>query len=254
MPPKPPSACDRTGPLQCRPKCRTARASQTPNVIDLPFVLDQREHVDKHGTGDATDDKCITGCIRSNQHTGRRPAGGRCAPKPRSFLPVAAPPACRPHHGHQRIHRHQTGNLVQSLGAHHVEAEPADTRIRRPAPGTECLRAGAPRANHPCGNGCSGPSNTHCEQRNPSAHRMNHHRAREIVELVAGQMLDPGLDAEMLVPGNSFKEWVNKPNDHGSCQQLWPEAGAFRNAAGDDGRDGCGKRQQEEELPVRSRS
>ena len=77
---------------------------------------------------------------------------------------------------------------------------------------------------------------------------MDHHAAGKVVELGAGQCLDPGLHAEMLVPGNALEEGVDQAHDHGRGDQLGPELGAFGNAARDDGGNGGGKGQQKEEL------
>jgi hypothetical protein len=85
-------------------------------------------------------------------------------------------------------------------------------------------------------------------QGDPAAHRMHHHAAGKVVELFAGQALDPGLHTKVLVPDDTFKERVNEANNNGRCNQLRPKACAFGNAAGDDGRNGGGKGQQEKEL------
>ena len=52
----------------------------------------------------------------------------------------------------------------------------------------------------------------------------------------------------MLVPGNAFKEGVNKADDDGGCDELGPKFGALGNTAGNNGGDGCGKCEQEKEL------
>ena len=52
----------------------------------------------------------------------------------------------------------------------------------------------------------------------------------------------------MLVPGNAFKEGIDKPYDDGGCNQLGPKLGAFGNAARNNGGDGRGKCEQEKEL------
>ena len=77
---------------------------------------------------------------------------------------------------------------------------------------------------------------------------MDHDRAGEVVELRAGQRLDPGLDAEALVPGDAFEQRIDQADDDGRGHQLRAEAGALGDAAGDDGRDGGGEGEQEEEL------
>jgi hypothetical protein len=68
------------------------------------------------------------------------------------------------------------------------------------------------------------------------------------VEFGAGQRLDPGLHAEMLVPGNALEEGVDQAHEHGRGDQLGPELGAFGNAARDDGGNGGGEGQQKKNL------
>jgi hypothetical protein len=51
------------------------------------------------------------------------------------------------------------------------------------------------------------------------------------MELVSGERLDPGLKTEMLVPGNAFKEGVNKSDDDGGCDELGPEFGSLGTTA-----------------------
>src|SRR5574343_1312731 len=83
---------------------------------------------------------------------------------------------------------------------------------------------------------------------NPAPHGMYHHRAGEIVKFFAKAGLEPGLDAEGLVPGDALEEGVNKADQDKGGDQLRMEASAFGNAAGDDGGDGGHKSEQEEEL------
>ena len=45
---------------------------------------------------------------------------------------------------------------------------------------------------------------------------MNDHRTGEVMELVTGEGLDPGLHTKMLVPDDAFKERINKSHDDGS--------------------------------------
>ena len=68
------------------------------------------------------------------------------------------------------------------------------------------------------------------------------------MKLFSGQRFDPGLHAEMLVPDNALEKGINQADDDSCCDQLRIKAGAFGNAAGNDGRDGCGKGEQKEEL------
>ena len=68
------------------------------------------------------------------------------------------------------------------------------------------------------------------------------------MEFGPGQVFDPGLHTEVLVPDDALKEGVDEPHHHGSGQQLGPELGPLGNAARDDGRNGGRKGEQEEEL------
>ena len=77
---------------------------------------------------------------------------------------------------------------------------------------------------------------------------MHHDRTGEVMKFFARQRLDPGLHAKMLVPGDALEEGVDKAHNGGGCQQLGPKLCTFGNAARHDGGNGCGKRQQEEEL------
>ena len=52
----------------------------------------------------------------------------------------------------------------------------------------------------------------------------------------------------MLVPGDAFKERINKPNDDGGCNELRPKLGALGNAARNNGGNGSCKCEQEKEL------
>ncbi len=60
--------------------------------------------------------------------------------------------------------------------------------------------------------------------------------------------LQPGLDAEVLVPGDTLEEWVHEADQHEGGDQLRVEPGPLGYAAGDDGRDGRSEGEQEEEL------
>jgi len=51
------------------------------------------------------------------------------------------------------------------------------------------------------------------------------------MELLAGDGLDPGLHSKVLVPGDALEEGVDEAHDHGGGNQLWPEFGAFGDAA-----------------------
>ncbi len=71
----------------------------------------------------------------------------------------------------------------------------------------------------------------HSRQRQPTAHRMHHHRAGKIMKLFAGQSLDPGLNAELLIPDNALKEGVDQPDDHCRGDELRVKTGTLCNAA-----------------------
>jgi hypothetical protein len=88
----------------------------------------------------------------------------------------------------------------------------------------------------------------HGRQRDPAAHGMDDDRAGEVVKLLAKSRLEPGLDAEGLVPGYAFKEGIDEADEHEGGDQLRVEFGSLGNAAGNDGRDRRRESQQEEEL------
>jgi hypothetical protein len=88
----------------------------------------------------------------------------------------------------------------------------------------------------------------HRDEREPAADRMDHHRSREVVELLAERALEPALDAELLVPGDAFEQRVHHRHDCNRGHQLRIEARALGDAARDDRRHRGGERQQEEEL------
>ena len=52
----------------------------------------------------------------------------------------------------------------------------------------------------------------------------------------------------MLVPGDAFKERIDKPNDDGGCNELRPKLGALGNAARNNGGNGSCKCKQEKEF------
>src|SRR5665647_3224269 len=76
---------------------------------------------------------------------------------------------------------------------------------------------------------------------------MHHHGAGEIMKFGAGERLDPGLHAKMVVPDNALKKWVDKADDDGCCNQLGIKARTFCDTTRDNGRNGRRKRQQKEE-------
>ena len=85
-------------------------------------------------------------------------------------------------------------------------------------------------------------------QGQPAANRVHHNGAGEIMELGTGQRLDPRLHAEILVPDDAFKKWIDESDDDGGGDQLRVKPRTFGNAARNDGRNRCCKGQQEKEL------
>ena len=77
---------------------------------------------------------------------------------------------------------------------------------------------------------------------------MHDDRAGEIMELFAIGGLQPGLNAEGLIPGDPFKERVDEGDDEKSRGQLRIEPGALGDTARNDGRDGGREGEQKEEL------
>ena len=92
------------------------------------------------------------------------------------------------------------------------------------------------------------PKKEHSRQCNPAAHGVNHDRAGKIVEFFAVGGLEPGLNAEGLIPGNTFKEGVYKANQQESRSQLRVKFGTFGNAARNNGGNSGREGQQEEKL------
>jgi hypothetical protein len=92
------------------------------------------------------------------------------------------------------------------------------------------------------------PQQQHGGQPDPAADGVHDHAAGEVVELGAGQPLDPGLDAETLVPGDAFEHRVHQAHQHRGGDELRAEARPFGDAAGDDGGNRRREGQQEEEL------
>ncbi len=88
----------------------------------------------------------------------------------------------------------------------------------------------------------------HRDEADPAADRVHDDAAGEVVELRAERGLEPGLHAEVPVPGDALEERVDETDQQEGRRELRIEARALGDAAGDDGRDGRGERQQEEEL------
>ncbi|EOA06267.1 hypothetical protein HFRIS_003398 [Herbaspirillum frisingense GSF30] len=88
----------------------------------------------------------------------------------------------------------------------------------------------------------------HGGQGDPAADGVDHDGTGEVVEFGAEGGCQPGLYAEVLVPGDALEEGIDQADQYGGGQQLRVEFGAFGDAARDDGRNGGGEGQQEEEL------
>ena len=70
----------------------------------------------------------------------------------------------------------------------------------------------------------------------------------EVMELLAECCLEPGLDAECLVPGDTLEEGIDEADQKEGGDQLRIEFRPLGDAAGNDGRDGGCEGKQEEEL------
>jgi hypothetical protein len=97
------------------------------HVVDLPAILGQGEHPDEQATSQAASDQCAQrvheiGAGANGDQSSQRAVmheAGVIAPGDECGQGAA-------NHGHQRVHGNQAADLVQRLGAHHVETEPAD--------------------------------------------------------------------------------------------------------------------------------
>ena len=94
----------------------------------------------------------------------------------------------------------------------------------------------------------AGAEQQHGGQGNPAAHGVHHHRTGEVMKLLPEVAFEPGLDAEVLIPGNAFKKRIDKTNQHKGGGQLRVELGPFGNTPGNNGRNGRRKSQQKEEA------
>ena len=231
-----------------------AQAVQRPHaqhVVDLPAVLRQREHHDEDGAGDA-------------RRRPRRPADAS-GPSPRT--PPPGRPAGRCGRSPGRFGRStRAASVPPTMAISELTATRPDILSMVCAlitlkPNQPTVRIHAPSARNGMFDGgwardravlavavAARAQQQHGRQREPAAHRVDHDRAGEVMELRAGQRLDPGLHAEALVPGDAFEQRIDQADDDGGGHQLRPEPGALGDAAGNDGRDGGGESQQEEEL------
>ncbi len=153
------------------------------------------------------------------------------------------------HHRHERVHRHQTADLVELLRAHHVEAEPAHDQYprtqRQEWDGRRRMRRYLPVGVIAA---ATRPEQEHGGQRDPAAHRMHHYRAGEVVKGRAESGLQPCLNAQIAVPHNALEKRVDEGDDGEGGNELGPELGALGNAAGNDGGNGRGEGQQKEKA------
>ena len=81
----------------------------------------------------------------------------------------------------------------------------------------------------------------HGAQSHPATHRVYHHTAGKVVELGASARQQPGLDAQLLVPGDTLKQRVDQPDQYGSGNQLRPKLGTLGNPARNNGRNSSRK-------------
>ena len=160
------------------------------------------------------------------------------------------------HHGHQRVDGHEARDLVQGLRTHHVETEPAHSQD----PGAEREEGDAGRRMRAHGAIAAvavgpGAQQQHGGEADPAPHGVHDDAAGKVMELRAGEGLQPSLEAQQLVPGHALEHGVKKAHQHRRGDELRPEARTLGNAARDDGGNSRREGQQEEELgPVRSRS
>ncbi len=92
------------------------------------------------------------------------------------------------------------------------------------------------------------PKQNHGDQADPAAYGMHHDRAGKIVESCSETLLEPSLNAEILVPCNPLEKRVHEPDQQKRSGYLRIEFRAFRYPAGhDSGNRGC-ESEQEEKL------
>ena len=151
-------------------------------------------------------------------------------------------------HGHQRIDGHQATDAIEGLRAHHVKAEPAHDQNpraqRQERNARRRKRHQAPFAIAPIARA----QQQHRRQRQPAAHGVNHHGTGKVVEAGTKGCEQPGLQAKVAVPHQTFEERVDKRHDQRGGTQLRRKLGTLGNPTGNDRRNRRGKRQQEEKL------
>jgi hypothetical protein len=107
-----------------------AQAVQRPDaehVVDLPAVLRQGKQVDEQAARHRAGDERAERMHQVRAGADRDESSQRAVMHEARVVPAGDQRRQRAaHHGHQRVHRHQAGDLVEHLRAHDVEAEPAD--------------------------------------------------------------------------------------------------------------------------------
>ena len=99
----------------------------TEHIVDLPAVLGQREHQHEHAARNTPDDQRTDRVHHVGAGADRDETGKRSVVHETRVVPAGDHGDQRAaDHGHQRIHRHQAGDLVDRLRTHDVETEPAD--------------------------------------------------------------------------------------------------------------------------------
>lgn len=80
---------------------------------------------------------------------------------------------------------------------------------------------------------------------------MHDDRTGEVVKRRTECVREPRLDAEPVVPSDSFEQRINEPDDHAGREELRVELRTLGDASRHDRRHGCRERQEEEEAHER---
>jgi hypothetical protein len=190
------------------------------------------------------------GCIRSEPaQTATSPASGPLCTKPGSFLPATSATSVPPTMAISEFMATRPEILSRVCALMTLKPNQPTVRIQAPS-ARKGMRRRRVRRDAAVLGGSAAPraEQQHGGQPDPAAHGMHHHRAGEVVELLAEAGLQPGLDAEGLVPGDALEEGIDEADQQEGGGELRAEARALGDAAGDDGRDRGGEGQQEEEL------
>ncbi len=89
----------------------------------------------------------------------------------------------------------------------------------------------------------AGAEQENSRKRNPPPHRMHNDRPGKIMKFCTVACFQPSLNTEGVVPGNAFKEGIDKADQHKSCNQLRMKFGTFSDTARNNGGNGGGKGQ-----------